>query len=234
MITLTDLHKCYETRQGPNWVLRGISLTFPSDRNVAVIGANGCGKSTLMRLIAGIDTPDRGSIERGCRVSWPLGLAGGLQKALTGRQNTRFVCRIQGFDTDLDEKARFVHRFSGLRAQFDEPLSTYSSGMRARLAFSLSLAFDFDVYLIDELMAVGDNRFRKKSRKAIAKLADRSSLIMASHDDELLKTFCRAAVWLHDGQARWFESVEEALDLYNESESASEAASESPSEDAAA
>jgi capsular polysaccharide transport system ATP-binding protein len=226
MITLNDIHKSYETRNGPNRVLRGISLTFPADCNVAVIGANGAGKSTLLRLIAGIDTPDRGSIDRQCRVSWPLGLAGGLQKMLTGRQNTRFICRIQGFDTDLDEKAEFVHKFSGLRGQFDEPLTSYSSGMRARLALSLSLAFDFDVYLIDELMAVGDARFRRKSRKAIADLANRSSLIMASHDDELLKTFCRAAVWLHEGQARWFDSVEEALALYNESdnESASESA----------
>ncbi len=216
MIKLTDVNKRYKTRHGSNLVLRGISLTFPLDRNVAVIGANGAGKTTLMRLIAGIETPNRGSIERRCRVSWPLGLAGGLQKALTGRQNTRFICRIQGFDSKLEEKAEFVRKFADLGEHFDEPIFTYSSGMRAKLSFSLSLAFDFDVYLVDELMAVGDARFKRKMHKAIANLADRASLIMVSHDEEILKTFCNAAVWLHEGKAHWYESVDEALSIYNE------------------
>jgi len=227
MITLTNVRKSFETRRGSNEVLRGISLTFPSDCNVAVIGVNDAGKSTLMRLIAGIDTPDSGSIERRCRVSWPLGLAGGLQRMLTGRQNTRFICRIMGFDTNLDEKARFVSKFAELGDHFDEPLRTYSSGMRAKLSFSLSLAFDFDVYLIDELLSVGDSRFRRKTRKAIARLADRASLIMASHEEDILRTFCHAAVWLHEGQAIWFDSVDKALALYNES--ASEGANENES-----
>ena len=172
MITVDDVHKRYWKRGGePHWVLRGVSVTFPSDRNVAVIGRNGAGKSTLLRLIAGTDMPTRGAIRVESRVSWPIGLTRGLQQNLTGRQNARFICRIHGFEEELENRIEFVHSFSELGDSFDEPVRTYSSGMRGRLNFALSLAFDFDTYLVDEVMGAGDARFKAKAQKAMKQLA---------------------------------------------------------------
>jgi len=215
MIGLSDVHKRYWTRHGePHWVLRGVSLTFPSDRNVGVIGVNGAGKSTLLRLIAGIDMPTRGEIRVESRVSWPIGLTRGLQQTLTGRQNARFICRIHGFEDDLQDRLEFVQSFSELGAAFDEPVRTYSTGMRARLNFSLSLAFDFDMYLVDEVMAVGDTAFKTKSREAMRSLASRASMIIVSHSEVLIKSFCDSAVLLHEGRAHWFDSVKDAVREY--------------------
>lgn len=217
MITLRDVHKRYHTAHGSNWVLRGVTLTFPSNQNVAVIGVNGAGKSTLLRLIAGVDKPTRGEIKRHARVSWPIGLAGGLMDPLTGRQNARFICRIHGFDQQLEDRVEFVRAFSELGEAFDDPLWTYSTGMRARLSFSLSLAFEFDMYLADEVISVGDAAFRMKSKKAFDDIARRAGLIVASHDESVVKSFCHAAVWLNRGQAHWFDSVHEALSAYRKS-----------------
>jgi capsular polysaccharide transport system ATP-binding protein len=215
MITLSDVHKRYWTRdREPHWVLRGISLVFPPDRNVGVIGVNGAGKSTLLRLIAGMDTPTRGEIRVESRVSWPIGLTRGLQPRLTGRQNARFISRIHGFEEELEERLRFVRLFSELGEAFDEPVRTYSSGMRARLNFSLSLAFDFDVYLVDEAMAAGDAAFRAKARRAMNDLADRATMIIVSHSEGLIKSYCDSAVWLHRGKAHWFDSVKDAVREY--------------------
>ncbi|MDK3023788.1 ABC transporter ATP-binding protein [Cupriavidus taiwanensis] len=217
MITITDVHKRYRTTQGSRWVLRGVTLKIPQKSRVALIGANGAGKSTLLRLVGGIDQPNRGSIIRNCRVSWPLGLTGGFQGSLSGRQNTKFVCRIHGVRGALAETLEFVHAFSELRDAFEDPVKTYSSGMRSRLAFAMSLAFDFDTYLVDELTAVGDAAFKRKSQKAFEDLAGRAGLVMVSHSESTLKNFCQAAVWLHQGQAHWFDSVDEALRAYRDS-----------------
>ena len=217
MITLTDVHKRYQTAHGGHWVLRGLTLNFPHDRNVAIIGVNGAGKSTLIRLIGGVDTPTRGEIKRESRVSWPIGLTGGLLDPLTGRQNARFVCRIHGFGENLTDKIRFVEDFSELGKAFDDPVWTYSTGMRARLSFSLSLAFEFDIYLVDEVISVGDAAFRVKSRKAFDELAKRAGMVVASHDESIIKNFCHAAIWLHEGQAHWFDSAAEALAEYKKS-----------------
>lgn len=215
MITLNDVHKRYWTSRGePHWVLRGISYTFPADRKVAIIGANGAGKSTLIRLIAGIDVPTRGEITRRCRVSWPIGLTGGLLPALSGRQNARFVCRMHGHEEDLRERVEFVHEFSELGAEFDEPVKTYSSGMRSRLNFSLSLAFRFQVYLVDEMMSAGDASFREKARKAFEDLAQSSGMVLVSHNNATVRTFCTEVIWLHEGQIRQFDDVEEAIRVY--------------------
>jgi capsular polysaccharide transport system ATP-binding protein len=167
-------------------------------------------------LIGGVDTPTRGEIQRNCRVSWPLGLTGGLQPMLTGRQNAKFICRIHGAEEEeLRDRIAFVHDFSDLETAFDEPIRTYSSGMRARLSFALSLAFKFDMYLIDEVMSVGDAAFRVKSRKAFDDLAKRAGLILVSHSDATMKSFCDAAIWLHEGRVLWFDSVSEAITEYN-------------------
>jgi capsular polysaccharide transport system ATP-binding protein len=217
MISVRDVHKRFPTRHGWHWVLRGIDLEIPKNCNVGLIGINGAGKSTLLRLIGGIDQPDRGEILRDCRVSWPLALSGGFQRTLSGRQNAKFVCRIQGMEENLDDRLQFVQKFSELGEYFDEPVNTYSNGMRARLAFALSLAFDFDVYLVDEITAVGDAIFRQKTRKSFRKLANRAGLIMTAHNNATLKDFCEAGIWLDKGQAHWFDSIDDALQAYTDS-----------------
>lgn len=221
MIVLKDVWKRYRTEHGHGkWVLHSVTLDIPGRCNVGLIGQNGAGKSTLLRLIGGIDQPSRGIVERRCRASWPLGLTGGLQGSLTGRQNAKFVCRLFGEESQMQEKLAFISDFSELGAAFDEPIKTYSSGMGARLRFSLSLAFDFDVYLVDELTAVGDAAFKKKSKMAFEKLAGRAGLIMASHDERGLQEFCQAGIWLHQGQARWFDDIGDAIASYKQSRAA--------------
>lgn len=218
MIELLHVAKRYRTESGHSkWVLDDVSLEIPGNRSVGLVGRNGAGKSTLLRLIGGIDQPSRGTVTRRCRVSWPLGFGGGLQGSLTGRQNVKFVCRLHGYDDHVVEQMAFVHEFSELGDAFDEPIKTYSSGMSARLKFALSLVFDFDVYLVDELTAVGDSRFKAKSRKAFQELADHAGLIMVSHDERSLKEFCAAGIWLHEGRAYWFDSIDDALKNYRES-----------------
>lgn len=218
MILVNDVHKRYQTDHGPGkWVLQGINLTFPPKVNVGLIGRNGAGKSTLLRLIGGIDQPNKGSIERRCRVSWPMGFGGGLQASLTGRQNAKFVCRIHGHEADLKDRIQDIKNFSELGEAFDEPIKTYSSGMKSRLQFALSLAFDFDVYISDEVTASGDASFRNKAASAFKKLADHASLIMVSHGEGTLKQFCSAGIFLHNGKAHWFDNIDDALKAYKDS-----------------
>lgn len=221
MITVEDVHKRYQTTHGPgDWVLQGVSFTIPAKTNVGLVGKNGAGKSTLLNLIGGVDYPTRGTVERHCRVSWPMGLSAGLQGSLTGRQNAKFVCRIHGHENDIPEYLSFIQDFAEIGDAFDEPVKTYSSGMQARLKFALSLAFDFDVYISDELTAVGDAVFRKKAQQAFRDLVDRAGLIMVSHQEGILRDFCTAGIWLHDGRADWFDDINDALQAYKMSQAA--------------
>lgn len=218
MIDVRDVFKRYRTTHGyGKWVLSGVNLHIPTSCNVGLIGANGAGKSTLLRLIGGIDQPSKGTVTRTCRVSWPLGLSGGLQGSLTGRQNARFVCRLFGHESDMADRLAFIQDFAELGVAFDEPVKTYSTGMGARLRFALSLAFSFDVYLVDELTAVGDAAFKLKSRQAFRDMASRSGLIMVSHDEKSLMEYCQAGIWLNQGQAHWFEDIQDAFANYKES-----------------
>lgn len=218
MIEVVDVSKRYRSDRGlQHWVLRKVSFTIPPQINVGLIGRNGAGKSTLLRLIAGADFPTSGTIRRACRVSWPLGFAGGLQGSMTGRQNARFVLRIHGTPEDvIPDKLAFVQRFSELDEAFDWPIHTYSTGMSARLKFALSLVFDFDVYLTDELTAVGDAAFQKKSRQAFRDLVGKAGLIMVAHQENVLKEYCQAGLFLHDGRAHWFDRIEDAFKAYKE------------------
>lgn len=214
MILVENVHKRYMTDHGAGkWVLRGINMTIPARRNVALVGHNGAGKSTLLRIIGGIDFPSKGRVERRCRVSWPMG-GGGLEGTLTGRQNAKFVCRVHGHQDELPERLDRIQAFAELGDAFDEPVQTYSSGMRSRLQFALSLAFDFDVYISDEVTAAGDARFRKKAADAFKSMASKASVIMVSHDEATLKQFCQSAIWIHEGQAHWFDDLDEALKAY--------------------
>ena len=218
MIVLQNVQKRFTFLNGDvKWALRDVTLTIPRNARIGLVGRNGAGKSTLLRLIGGIDEPTRGTITRYGRISWPLGLVGGLQGSLTGRQNAKFVCRIHGYDDNMAEHLRFIQEFSELGAAFDHPIRTYSSGMQARLKFALSMIFDFDVYLVDELTAVGDAAFVQKSRAAFKEIAARSGLIMASHSDNTLRQHCEHGIWLHDGHAFWFDKIDDALKEYNAS-----------------
>jgi capsular polysaccharide transport system ATP-binding protein len=182
-----------------------------------LVGRNGAGKSTLLRLIGGIDVPSSGTIERHCRVSWPMGFSGGLQGSLTGRQNAKFVCRIHGHHHDLAERIAYIQDFAEIGTAFDEPIKTYSSGMKSRLQFAMSLAFDFDVYISDEITSTGDAAFREKAARAFEHLIGKAGLIMVSHSDSTLRQFCKAGIWLHQGKAIWFDDIDDALRNYNES-----------------
>lgn len=218
MIRVEGVHKRYLTEHGPGkWVLKGIDLEFPPNVNVGLIGRNGAGKSTLLRIVGGIDNPNKGKVTRDCSVSWPMGYSGGVHGTLTGRQNAKFVCRIHGHEDDMADRIAFIEDFAELGPAFDEPVKTYSSGMKSRLQFGLSLAFDFDVYISDETTAAGDAAFKKKAQKAFRDIADRAGLIMVSHSEGTLRDFCTAGIWLHNGQAQWFDKLEDALTAYKDS-----------------
>lgn len=217
MIIVNDVHKRYQTEHGPGkWILKGVTLTIPPNLSVGLVGSNGAGKSTLLRLIGGVDIPNKGTIERNCRVSWPMGFGGGLQGSLTGRQNAKFICRIHGHEHDIPDRLASIQEFAELGDAFDAPILTYSSGMKSRLQFALSLAFDFDVYISDEVTAAGDAAFRKKAASAFKKLSDHASLIMVSHGEGTLRQFCSAGIWLNDGNAHWFDDIEDALKAYKD------------------
>lgn len=215
MIELRNVSKFYPVHSGVKHVLRDVSLTIPSDTNLAVLGPNGAGKSTLLRLIGGSEAPNTGTIRSDQSVSWPLGLGTGFQSALTGRQNVLFVCRINGLGLAetrqvLDE----VTEFAELGVYFDQPVKTYSSGMRARLSFGLSMAFLFDVYLVDELTSVGDAIFREKAKRAFKELKGRASLIFVSHNLQTLRESCSSALFLHDGTATFYPEIGDGIAAY--------------------
>ncbi|WP_332813512.1 ABC transporter ATP-binding protein [Ramlibacter sp.] len=218
MIEVIDLHKRYQTDHGVGpWVLRGVNLTIPRTANVGLLGRNGAGKSTLLRLIGGVDQPTRGQVRRNCRVSWPMGFGGGLQGTLTGRQNAKFICRLHGQGDQIPEALDRIQSFADLGRYFDEPVKTYSSGMKARLQFALSLAFEFDVYISDEITATGDASFKAKAGKAFRDMVEKAGLIMVSHNTSTLKKFCQAGIWLHEGQVQWFDRIGDAIEAYEHS-----------------
>lgn len=217
MIDVKNLYKRYHGPFGGDWVLKDVSFNIPRGISVGLVGRNGAGKSTLLRLLGGMDMPDKGTITQNCRVSWPIGLGGGFQGTMTGRQNVKFVARIHGGDSNIDRIINFVQDFAEIGKAFDQPVRTYSSGMRSRLAFGLSLAFDFDVYLSDEATSVGDVAFKAKATKAFRDRIGNSSIIMVSHSIGILKDLCQAGIWLHQGQAIWYDKLDDAINDYHNS-----------------
>ena len=198
-------------------MLKDVNFTIPDNVSVGLLGRNGAGKSTLLRIIGGMDSPDKGTVNRDCRVSWPIGLGGGFQGSMTGRQNVKFVARIHGGGDRIPEIISRVQDFAEIGKAFDQPVKTYSSGMRSRLAFGLSLAFDFDVYLSDEATAVGDAAFKAKATKAFKDRVGKASIVMVSHQIGMLKDLCQAGVWINNGTATWFDDINEAINSYHES-----------------
>lgn len=215
MIEFNNVSKYYPTRKGKKYIFRNLSFKIPDKNNVGVLGLNGSGKSTLLRMIAGIDYPNEGEIKIQGSVSWPLALGGGTQGSMTGRENAEFVSRIYG-DNDLerDKKLAFILDFSELGDYFELPVNQYSSGMRSRLLFGLSMAFDFEIYLIDEITAVGDMRFRKKSRQALLKKRGKSNYIIVSHNVNELVKECDSLLVLNDEGVNFFNNIKEGLDFY--------------------
>jgi capsular polysaccharide transport system ATP-binding protein len=213
-IIVHDLRKVYRTRHGPHVVLDGLDLTIKRSEKVGILGRNGSGKSTLIRLISGADLPTSGEIVRGLTVSWPLAFGGAFQGALTGADNVRFICRIYG--QDAASKIDFVEDFAELGRAMREPVRTYSSGMQARLAFAISMAVEFDCFLIDEVIAVGDDRFHEKCRiELFEKRADRA-IILVSHDANTIRHHCDRASVLVDKRLVHFDDVDSAYGYYGE------------------
>lgn len=212
MIELEGITKRYQTRHGEITVLDDIDLSIKPGQKLGILGRNGAGKSTLIRILSGAERPTRGLIRRGMSVSWPLAFSGGFQGSLTGLDNLRFICRVYGVDHRLLQP--FVEEFAELGRYLREPVKTYSSGMRARLAFAISMAIEFDCYLIDEVLAVGDARFREKcQRELFEKRKDRAILIV-SHAPFEIQAHCDSACVLDSGRIVKFDDVAAAYAYY--------------------
>jgi capsular polysaccharide transport system ATP-binding protein len=216
MIALEAVSKSYRTRQGGRQiVLDRVSAEFSGGCNIGVLGANGVGKSTLIRLLAGSEMPDRGRIKRDGRVSFPLGYGGTFHGALSGRENIAFIARVYG--ANLRRTIDYVADFSELASYYEMPVNTYSAGMRARLAFGACLAIDFDTYLIDEVTEIGDERFRRKCAQAFRERLRRSDIILVTHNSRTIRQYCERGAVLAGGELRLYDDVTTALDAYRRS-----------------
>jgi capsular polysaccharide transport system ATP-binding protein len=216
MIRVRNLTKSFTYEGRRSVVLDDLSFTIETGESVAILGANGAGKSTLLRLLGGIDLPDSGSIESDVSISWPVGAKGGFQGSLTGRENVAFVSRIYAGKAEVLDRIRSVEDFCELGKYFDRPFRTYSKGMRARVAFGLSMAFNFDVYLIDEVTGAGDQRFREKSKRALLERKQHADFLMVDHNLWGLKDHCNRAFILENGKIESFDSVDEAVEIHTE------------------
>lgn len=215
MFELHNITKSYWTPRGRRYVFRNLNLSIPPNRNIGLIGRNGSGKSTLMRLLGGVDQPDSGRVVTDKNISWPVGLGGSFQGSMSGRDNVKFVCRVYGAVGEaMREKVRYVQDFADIGRWFDEPVRSYSSGMRSRLAFGMSMAFDFDYYLIDEVMSVGDAHFKKKSTEVFGEKLKKSNVILVSHAMPDIKRLCNLVLLVENGGVRIFEDVAEGIKAY--------------------
>jgi len=216
MIQLHNISKAYRTRTVRHWVFRDVSFTIGRGEKIGILGRNGAGKSTLIRLIGGVEQPTGGRISSDMSISWPLAFSGAFQHSLTGLDNLRFICRI--YDKDPDVAAQAVEDFAELGRYMKEPIKTYSAGMRARLGFGISLAVDFDCFLIDEIVAVGDQRFQQKCYDELfVKRRDRA-MIFVSHNDGFIRARCDRAAVLAGGTLTQFDDMDAAYDYYQAQE----------------
>lgn len=217
MIELKNLTKSYATPKGRHYVFKNLNAILPVNKSVALLGKNGAGKSTLLRIIGGIDFADSGKVITNKSISWPVALSGGFQGSLTARQNCRFVARLYlSTIEEIEYVVNFVEEFAEIGKYFDMPIKSFSSGMRSRVGFGLSMAFNFDYYLLDEAGAVGDASFRKKSQRMLDELKERSNIIMVSHDLKDLTKNCDVAFLVRNGQAEYFDDIQHAVEVYKE------------------
>jgi capsular polysaccharide transport system ATP-binding protein len=214
MIRLSDVSKSYGTRQGSRTILRDINFTLAPGEKIGILGRNGAGKSTMVRLISGAEQPDTGTVERDMTVSWPIAFGGAFQNTLTGLDNMRFICRI--YDVDWKDKVDYVDSFSELGHYLNEPVRSYSSGMRARLAFAISMVVEFDCFLIDEIIAVGDARFHEKCHVELFEKRSDRALIVVSHDAPYIRDHCSRVGVLNQGRLALFNDIDEGYDYYRQ------------------
>lgn len=211
-IIIDNIVKDYETNIGMRRILDGISLTVEPGKKIAVLGRNGAGKSTLVKIIGGVEPPTSGRIVRGMSMSWPLALSGGFEADMSGFDNIRFIARI--YNRPIENVIAFVDDFAELGRQLYLPIKMYSSGMRARLAFALTLAVDFDCFLIDEVISVGDQRFHTKCHEALFVKRKHCAMILISHDQAIIKEYCSQALILKNGRGKVFDDIDFALSIY--------------------
>jgi capsular polysaccharide transport system ATP-binding protein len=214
MIRLDDVTKFYRIQRYRKVILDRVSINIESGHSYAILGVNGVGKSTMMRIIAGTELPNTGKVRRSVRISWPMGFSGGLHPIMTGRENVRFVSRAYG--EDVRRIVEFVEDFAEIGHYMDAKVNTYSSGMLQRLAFGLSMAISFDCYLIDEVLSVGDARFQARCRDEFHNRKANADVILVSHDMGAIRDYCDRGLVLVGGHLHYFESVDDAVELYKQ------------------
>lgn len=214
MIRFENLTKSYRVRGMRKVVIDNLNMELPTGHSLALLGRNGAGKSTLLQIIAGTLRPDSGQVVSNGSISWPVGFGGSFHPDLTGAQNVRFVARIYGVDTDA--LVDFVEDFAEIGKHFHMPVRSYSSGMKSRLAFGTSMGIQFDTYLVDEVTAVGDAAFRKKSQEVFHERMKVSSAILVSHDMGQVREICDTGIVLAEGSLRYFDNIEEAVEAHLE------------------
>lgn len=210
MITVSNVSKRYPTREGSRLVLDGISFKLSKGEKLGVLGRNGAGKSTMIRIISGAERPTAGHIDQQMSVSWPLAFGGAFQPSLTGRDNVKFISKVYGHD--FERNLQFVEDFSELGMYMREPVRTYSSGMRARLAFAISMIIEFDCFLIDEISAVGDARFHNKCEFELFERRSDRAMIIVSHDASYIRDHCTRFSVLHESNLRLYDDFENAYE----------------------
>lgn len=215
MIRFENLSKSFAVKGERKCVIDRLDLELPTGKSLALLGRNGAGKSTLLQIVAGRLRPDSGRIVSDGTISWPVALGGSFNRDLTGEQNVRFLARVYGVDTD--ELVEFVREFAELGKHFFMPVKTYSAGMKSRLTFGSSMGIHFDTYLVDEVTAVGDAAFRKKSRAVFMERMQSSSAILVSHSMAQVREFCDAGIVLENGKLQYFEDLDEAIKFHETS-----------------
>lgn len=213
MIKLENITKHYKTSRGQRTVLRNINLNIRRGEKVGILGRNGSGKSTLVRIMGGVTVPDEGKIIKGMSISWPLAFESGIQGSLTGFDNINFICRV--YAADIDEVLPFVNEFSELGHYLYEPTRSYSSGMKARLNFAISMAIDFDCMLIDEVLAVGDAGFKDRCREELLVKRKDKAIVLVSHEADMIREICDTAYVLNEGTLLNFSDVNAAYQYYS-------------------
>ena len=212
MVTLENVTKRFRTERGWKTVIDNVSLSFPTGKNIGILGRNGAGKSTLLRMLARAEYPNSGRIIQNVSLSWPIAFAGAFTQTLTGVDNVRFISRVYG--ADWRRVFEFVRDFTELGEYLHLPLSTYSAGMRARFSFALSMAVEFDCYLIDEGLATGDARFTERAKATFNDRRQRSNVILVSHNRKTIMDYCEVAYLLENGKLRFYDTIDAALEAY--------------------
>lgn len=214
MLAFENVSKSFWTGTQHKVILDKVSFKVEPGKSLGILAPNGTGKTTLINMIAGLEKPDEGDIRRECKISFPLGFMGGVVNKVSAVENARYIARLYGLDPDYVES--FCRWLCGLEEYFDQPLGTYSAGMRARFCFSLMLALDFDMYLIDEGMpSTADAEFNRKAGQILQERLRTTTIVIVSHQPKTLEKFARSAAVLLNGQIHMFDSLEEAKQLYD-------------------